>query len=131
MKKSNKPPRAPASSVNLEFLNKFILLQGEMKMILESRSKYGQPDDPLANLNACKAMGIAPHCGCFIRATDKVTRIHSLLREGDDTRESLKDNLLDLANYCLLTIMLMEEKDVTTKKTIREHVPDIQLSDDS
>jgi nucleoid-associated protein YejK len=44
------------------------------------------------------------------RMTDKMERIKSLCRGAEQNDESLKDTLLDLANYCIMTLIEMGAK---------------------
>lgn len=45
------------------------------------------------------------------RMNDKFNRIEQFIVNGfDDSEESLKDSLLDLANYCLMTVMEIDKK---------------------
>lgn len=53
------------------------------------------------------------------RMSDKWSRIESLMMNPslDDNGESLKDSLLDLANYCLMTVVEMLLKSHEAEKT--------------
>lgn len=47
-----------------------------------------------------------------IRLSDKLNRFKSLSRQENEQRvtdESIKDTLLDLANYAIMTVLEMEE----------------------
>jgi hypothetical protein len=64
-----------------------------------------------------------------IRLSDKLNRFKKLSREGSEQKvndESIRDTLLDLANYAIMTVMemdiLVEAKDVKTrlKETLNE-----------
>ena len=45
------------------------------------------------------------------RMNDKFNRIEQFIVNGfEDSEESLKDALLDLANYCLMTVMEIDKK---------------------
>ena len=56
----------------------------------------------------------------LVRMEDKFNRIESLKdKEPKVVNESLKDTLLDLANYCLMTVMwIMKEEDKNKSKSI-------------
>jgi len=46
------------------------------------------------------------------RIGDKYGRVKSLIKSGSDIKvkdESIKDTLLDMANYCIMTILELEE----------------------
>lgn len=53
-----------------------------------------------------------------IRLTDKLSRFKALTRSGQRqvSDESIRDTLLDLANYAIMTIMEMDRKRKTEKK---------------
>lgn len=45
------------------------------------------------------------------RINDKVKRIKNLVKGQDmNYQESLRDNLMDIANYCVMTIMSIDDK---------------------
>ena len=51
--------------------------------------------------------------GCFVRIWDKVSRLKTGLWEAQQLEvmdEKLKDTLQDLANYAVITILLLEDK---------------------
>jgi hypothetical protein len=76
--------------------------------------------DTWDNFREAKAWGHAPIDGCFIRMGDKYRRIQNLHRNPDNDRvgEPIKVTLLDLANYCLIAICLLEEEEaIATKGT--------------
>lgn len=47
-----------------------------------------------------------------IRMTDKLERIKNISRKGETsvTDESLRDTLMDLGNYCIMTVMEMDRE---------------------
>ena len=49
-----------------------------------------------------------------VRITDKFMRMKGLMKSGtleeNGTDESLRDTLLDMANYCIMTTMILDEK---------------------
>lgn len=53
----------------------------------------------------------------LVRMSDKWNRLNSLMLNPDIPQgdESVKDTLLDLANYCVMTVMAMETKDICNK----------------
>jgi hypothetical protein len=79
---------------------------------------YGCPsgEDPLANIrNGAKFVGIPSWKGAMVRLSDKVTRLASYNATGRLENESLEDNLVDLASYSLLALLLhREERDGKT-----------------
>ena len=54
--------------------------------------------------------GIAPWIGVAIRMNDKVTRLQSFAKNGVLANEGVVDNLMDLAAYALIAIVLLEEE---------------------
>ncbi len=67
---------------------------------------YAGDKDPLANFREFGWYGI------IVRISDKYHRIINFTKKGvlKVVEESFKDTLLDLANYCLLAIILWEEE---------------------
>lgn len=86
------------------------LLDRLRELHLAKAADYGNGDDPIANLRASKALGIPPWVGCILRMSDKLTRVHSLIRNGSLKNEPITDNLLDMAAYCLLALRLYDEE---------------------
>jgi hypothetical protein len=73
---------------------------------------YGCPSgtDPLANIrNGAAFVGIPAWKGAMVRLSDKVTRLASYNATGRLENESLEDNLIDLASYSLLALLLHRE----------------------
>jgi hypothetical protein len=76
-------------------------------------SDYGCPSgtDPLANIrNGARFVGIPAWKGAMVRLSDKVTRLASYNATGRLENESLEDNLIDLASYSLLALLLHQEE---------------------
>lgn len=78
-------------------------------------SDYASVGDPLSNLKMSEEIGIPGYVGNFIRMGDKWSRLTQLMKkaqhgEGPAVKgESMKDTLQDLAVYCMLEIILLEE----------------------
>lgn len=83
----------------------------EAMRVLHARKEkdYGAIDDPKCNIRASEEIGIPAWKACWMRARDKVRRIDKFCRDGVLENEGVKDSLLDLANYCLLVQILLEE----------------------
>lgn len=66
--------------------------------------------DPFANFRAVEAFGIETEKGFVTRMTDKMARIGSFVKRGELAvkDESVKDTLLDLANYAMLFAAYLE-----------------------
>ena len=76
-------------------------------------SDYGCPTgtDPLANIrNGARFVGIPAWKGAMVRLSDKVTRLAAYNATGRLENESLEDNLIDLASYSLLALLLHREE---------------------
>jgi hypothetical protein len=86
---------------------KFKALQEQMYQIQDSKGRdYGEETDGLRNLRRRGVHGVVARMG------DKISRIEILTqpdREAAVKNESVDDTLLDLANYCLLLIILRED----------------------
>lgn len=76
-------------------------------------SDYGCPTgtDPLANIrNGARFVGIPAWKGAMVRLSDKMTRLAAYNATGRLENESLEDNLIDLASYSLLALLLHREE---------------------
>ena len=76
---------------------------------------YAGSDNPdtWANFREAEAWGATPLLGCFIRMGDKYRRVQNLRRNAANDRvgESIRDTLMDLANYAIIAVCLMDEED--------------------
>jgi len=91
----------------------FFDLCDDLKEMHRRKSRdYGCPsgEDPLANIrNGAKFVGIPAWKGAMVRLSDKVTRLAAYNATGRLENESLEDNLIDLASYALLALLLHRE----------------------
>ena len=73
--------------------------------------------DPFANFRAVEAFGIETEKGFITRMSDKMARIGSFVKRGELAvkDESVKDTLLDLANYAMLFAAYLESKKNDTR----------------
>ena len=87
-------------------------LLDRMKALHCSKSRdYGSEHDPLANIrNGAVFVGIEPWKGAMVRLSDKVTRLATFNRTGRLEHEGVEDNLMDLASYALLALLLYREE---------------------
>lgn len=95
---------------------RFIQLLGEMQRIHEAKNAgYAGRDnpDPWANFRMSEMFNIPPVDGVFVRMSDKFIRVANLRKDAknDQVNESMKDTLIDLANYCLIAVALLEEEE--------------------
>ena len=72
---------------------------------------YGN-SDVFANFRLSELAGISPWKGSVVRMGDKYARISNFIKQGDFKfkEESIKDTLIDMAIYSLITIELYEEE---------------------
>lgn len=81
-----------------------------LQQIQETHDKkqddYGTDDDPFANINAARELGIEPVVACILRMNDKMMRLKAFVRSGKLTNESLEDTLLDMAVYSAIGLTL-------------------------
>jgi hypothetical protein len=77
-----------------------------------SKSKgYAAPHDIFTNMRACEVFGImSAELGAWVRLSDKVARLGSLLRDRGDP-EAVLDTVVDLINYASYVYLLLMEKD--------------------
>jgi hypothetical protein len=91
----------------------FDLLDTLRKLHLSKSAGYGCPDgtDPLLNIRrGAEFVGIPAWQGAMVRLSDKVTRLAVFNKTGNLPHESVEDNLLDLASYSLLALLLFQEE---------------------
>ena len=76
------------------------------------RHDYANPDDVFANFRTCEQAGIPAWKGCCVRIGDKFSRLMSFLKQEElkVKDESIKDTLIDLANYALICAILYDEE---------------------
>ena len=76
------------------------------------RHDYANPDDVFANFRTCEQAGIPAWKGCCVRLGDKFSRIMGFAKKEKlkVKDESIKDTLIDMANYALIALILYEEE---------------------
>ena len=76
------------------------------------RHDYANPDDVFANFRTCEQAGIPAWKGCCVRLGDKFSRIMGFAKKEKlkVKDESIKDTLIDMANYSLIALILYEEE---------------------
>tara|TARA_R110002020_G_scaffold2471_1_gene11561 strand:- start:457 stop:876 length:420 start_codon:yes stop_codon:yes gene_type:complete len=87
------------------------LLEDMKKIHDKKRHDYANEDDIFANFRHSELAGIPSWKGTAIRLGDKFSRLMEFAKKGtlEVKDESIKDTLLDLANYALITHILYEE----------------------
>ena len=93
---------------------RFYELLEEMKTTHNAkRHDYASTDDVFANFRTCEMAGIPAWKGCCVRIGDKFSRIMGFAKKEklEVKDESIKDTLIDMANYALIALILYEEED--------------------
>lgn len=91
-------------------------------------SDYATSEEPLKNLiSSERYFNIDAPQGVAIRMADKWDRFCNILQKGTTAvkNESIKDTLLDLANYCLLEIIIIERHEQRTEGENRGHTTSV------
>lgn len=90
------------------------LLDETRKTHLAKAAGYSGSDNPdtWSNFREATAWGLTPLEGCLVRMGDKYRRVQNLRRNAanDQVGESIRDTLMDLANYALIAVCLMQEE---------------------
>lgn len=99
---------------------RFLELLKEMENIhIAKNAGYSGKDnpDPFANFRMSERFGISSFLGCLVRMSDKFIRVQNLVKnkENNMVNENLKDTLIDLANYAIIAICLLEEQENNDK----------------
>jgi hypothetical protein len=104
----------------------YLMIQKMAKLHANKNRDYGN-GNPLGNFMTAEDLGVDPFMGVLIRMSDKWTRICSLVNQGTNyvKDESIEDTLLDLANYCLLSLVIKREVD--KKKPYMEDPDHVQI----
>lgn len=90
------------------------LLEEQRGIHIGKAAGYAGSENPdtWANFREAEAWGLVPSQGCAVRMGDKYRRVQNLLRNpaNDKVGESIHDTLMDLSNYALILICLLEEE---------------------
>ena len=98
---------------------RFYELLNEMKKTHNAkRHDYASTEDVFANFRTCEMAGIPAWKGCCVRIGDKFSRIMGFAKKEklEVKDESIKDTLIDMANYALIALILYEESERGEKK---------------
>lgn len=95
--------------------SRFLALTGEQADTHVRKSAgYAGRDNPdtWANFRNSLGWGVRPFIGCMVRMTDKFIRAQNLTRDpaNDQVGEDLRDTLMDLGNYALIGVALLDEE---------------------
>lgn len=89
----------------------------EIRELRNKKGKdYGTPEDPFANIRGSKDFGVKAWVGAAKSADDCLVRIAKYAREGHLENDSIRDVMLDLANYAIIMATLWEEEQKTNGK---------------
>ena len=79
----------------------------------QKRHDYGANEDIFANFRLSELSGIPAWQGSVIRMGDKYARISNFIKKGElkFKGENIKDTLMDMAIYSLITMILYEEEE--------------------
>ena len=86
---------------------------GSMLKIHKAKNNDYSPKGQFGNFAESERIGVPDWKGAFIRLQDKYTRCCNLIggREAQVLDEKLEDTLLDLANYAVIVMCLMKNKE--------------------
>ena len=91
---------------------RFYELLEEMKRTHDAkRHDYASTEDVFANFRHCEIAGIPAWKGVCFRISDQFSSIMGFARKErlEVKDESIKDTLVDMANYALIALILYEE----------------------
>ena len=79
----------------------------------KKRPDYGANEDIFANFRLSELSGISAWQGSVVRMGDKYARISNFIKKGEFKfkEEGIKDTLMDMAIYSLITMILFEEEE--------------------
>jgi len=79
----------------------------------QKRHDYGANEDIFANFRLSELSGISAWQGSVVRMGDKYARISNFIKKGEFKfkEEGIKDTLMDMAIYSLITMILFEEEE--------------------
>ena len=103
---------------------KFYKLLEEMKATHDAkRHDYASTEDVFANFRTCEMAGIPAWKGCCVRIGDKFSRIMGFAKKEKlkVKDESIRDTLVDMANYALIALILYEEEKWEKEATLKEN----------
>lgn len=90
------------------------LLDEVRKVHIGKAAGYSGSENPDTwdNFREATRWGVTPLEGCLVRMGDKYRRVQNLRRNpaNDQVGEPIKETLMDLANYALIAVCLLEEE---------------------
>jgi hypothetical protein len=108
-----------------------ILAKADQIMVQKACDYSGSASgDIFANLRACETFGImSAELGVWVRLSDKVARLGSLLKERYNPAAVL-DTVVDLINYATYVYLLMIEKDPAYARLLEEKKDERQVKEE-
>lgn len=84
-----------------------------MKQLHQAKNADYSEGGEFKNFEESLRVGVEPWRGSFVRLQDKYTRCCNLMNghEAQVSDERLKDTLMDLANYAVITLTLLEREE--------------------
>lgn len=90
----------------------------ELSEVHDSKNEdYATIEDPFLNLRSSEDYGIPAWVGTQIRHDDKTRRIQEFVKKGRLNNESVRDSLVDQANYAILALALYDQAFVSGDET--------------
>ena len=99
---------------NEEQSKRFYELLNTIKNLHDAKKHdYGAKEDIFANFRLSELSGIPAWQGSVVRMGDKYARISNFIKKGEFKfkGENIKDTLMDMAIYSLITMILYEEEE--------------------
>ncbi len=75
------------------------------------QADYGRDEDAFANVRAAIDFGVPGWVGAMIRCNDKMRRVQTYIQKGQLVNDSVYDDFKDMAVYCLIAHILLEEEE--------------------
>lgn len=100
-------------------------LASDSRLLLgKKNADYANGDDPFLNFRASQNYNVHPAKGILIRMSDKMSRINSYIERGNfEVRdEGLRDTAIDIINYTVLLVGLLEENIPITSEEIKDYI---------
>jgi hypothetical protein len=93
-----------------KFLEAFDRMVAEASAIVRTKNAdYGTSKEPFSNFLGSELLaGVPVERGMLVRMSDKFIRIRNLMDRPAATDESVRDTLIDLANYALILAIWLE-----------------------
>lgn len=92
---------------------RFLALLEEMKEVFQKKNHdYSSDTDPFANFKLSELVGIDPFKGLLVRLGDKYSRVCFVTTKNEIKvkEETVRDTLIDMANYALIGIVMWENQ---------------------